>query len=162
MLRGDGADKRKSLELLDVGRKRGRRRKRALPANIDRGVSLQIIASDRKKKNHLRNWAFPQPVDAQFLPLLLALDKTSRHPWRHLRALFRRQQIPSWIEVEFQNSTWSQTRCFSSKAIFFGFTTCKGQELGPEGGRDEAAQTVAGVQWEDGWCGLTPPPNTPQ
>jgi hypothetical protein len=38
---------------------------RELPANIDRGVSLQIIASDRKKKNDLRNWAFPQPVDAQ-------------------------------------------------------------------------------------------------
>lgn len=61
MLRGDGADKRKSLELLDVGRKRGRRRKRALPANIDRGVSLQIIASDRKKRTISAIGLFPNP-----------------------------------------------------------------------------------------------------
>lgn len=113
MLRGDGADKRKSLELLDVGRKRGWRRKRALPANIDRGASLQIIASDRKKRTISAIVAFPQPVDALF-PRCFRTGQNQRHPWRHLRALFRRQQIPSCIEMDF---SWNF--CLISNVLIF-------------------------------------------
>lgn len=60
---------------------RGKKTRSASKESSARQYRQGCIVADHcvgsKKKNHLRNWAFPQAVDAQFLPLLLALDKTS-------------------------------------------------------------------------------------
>lgn len=71
---GDGADKRKSLELLDVGRKRGWRRKRALPANSTGVYRCRSLRRIEKKERSPQLWLFPNPSMHCF-PVAFALDK---------------------------------------------------------------------------------------
>lgn len=95
---------------------------------FDRGVSLQIIASDRKKRTISAIVAFPQPVDALFPRCF----RTGQTGLGDACGLFRRQQTPSCMEMEFQEiSTWSQTRYYyPSKTNLFLFHHMQRSKVG--------------------------------
>lgn len=132
--------------------------KQSSARQFDRGVSLQIIASDRKKRTISAIVAFPQPVDALFPRCF----RTGQTGLGDACGLFRRQQTPSCMEMEFSRNFYliSNTLLLSFKDKFiFVSPHAKIKSWGQDCRRDEAPQTVAGA---GGRVACHPPLSTPQ
>lgn len=97
---------------------------------FDRGVSLQIIASDRKKKNDLRNCGFSPTRRCTVSPLL---SHWTNRPWRCLRAVSQAANSILHGNEIFKKFLpgLKHATIILQRQIYFCFTTCKDQKLGP-------------------------------